>query len=446
MKVINIQLFIKNTAIALLFVAGFYSCNIDPLVDPNNPSIESIEEDATVDELNNLVTGMESGMRPSMDTYLDGVGIIGRDFYRYSGSDPRFTGELLGKGEATLDNNTFYTVNPWSSRYRVVRNGWILRHAVDNTTADITDEEKNGYRSFAKTIQAYQMLLNLNMTYQGGIRLDTEDPDNLGAFVNYNDALNGIVDLLNEAVLDLNNSGTAFKFLLSGGFAGFDTPETFKQFNRAIAARALLYNGLYSEAITALNESFMDLAGILSTGTYNIYSSGAGDILNPMFYPLNSAPGGNARCAHNSFVDDAEIGDLRLSKVVLRDDTAFQDDLTSFYDVYVWQSSSDPICIIRNEELILIYAEAQAKSGNSAEALNGINTIRANAGGLPPYTGGITEDELINEILNQRRYSLYAEGHRWIDMRRNNKLDELPIDRVGDDVFIQFPIPYDEGQ
>jgi hypothetical protein len=46
----------------------------------------------------------------------------------------------------------------------------------------------------------------------------------------------------------------------------------------------------------------------------------------------------------------------------------------------------------------------------------------------------------------QRRYSLYAEGHRWIDMRRYDRLDELPTDRPEDDVFVQFPIPLTENQ
>jgi len=445
MKLLNIKPLLTGTATAFIMVTGFYSCTIDELVDPNNPSLEGIEADATVSELNNLVTGMEAGMRPSMDTYLDCAGIAGRDFYRFSGADPRFTSELLGKGESELDNNTFYVVNPWASRYRVVTNGWILRHAIANTTADLTVEEKSGYLGFAKTIQAYQMLLNLNMTYNGGIRLNTEDPDNLGPFTGYHESLEGIAALLDEAANDLSNAGTEFRFSLSGGFAGFNTPETFRQFNRGLMARVMLYHEDYAGALSALGESFLNASGDLGTGTWNVYSSGAGDILNPLFYPLNSAPGGNARCAHNSWVADAEAGDTRLSKAVLRDEPAFQDDLTSDYDVWVWQSSDAPICIMRNEELVLIDAEAKARTGDAAGAVLDINVVRASAG-LAAYAGGMTEGELVDEILNQRRYSLFAEGHRWIDMRRTGKLGELPIDRPDDDVWEQFPIPYDEGQ
>ena len=54
--------------------------------------------------------------------------------------------------------------------------------------------------------------------------------------------------------------------------------------------------------------------------------------------------------------------------------------------------------------------------------------------------------DLINEILYQRRYSLFGEGHRWIDMRRAGRLGDLPIDRAGDEVFTQFPRPVLEPQ
>jgi hypothetical protein len=49
-------------------------------------------------------------------------------------------------------------------------------------------------------------------------------------------------------------------------------------------------------------------------------------------------------------------------------------------------------------------------------------------------------------MLEQRRYSLFYEGHRWIDMRRYNKLGELPIDRPGDQVWSALPIPQTEGE
>ncbi|MBS1529414.1 MAG: RagB/SusD family nutrient uptake outer membrane protein, partial [Bacteroidetes bacterium] len=113
------------------------------------------------------------------------------------------------------------------------------------------------------------------------------------------------------------------------------------------------------------------------------------------------------------------------------------------YDVWLYTSSTAPIGIIRNEELILIYAEANIQLGNLVQAVTAINIIR-NGHGLANYAGAVTHDALITEMLNQRRYSLAFEGHRWIDLRRYNLLNTLPIDRAGDQVWSEFPLPVTE--
>ena len=161
-----------------------------------------------------------------------------------------------------------------------------------------------------------------------------------------------------------------------------------------------------------------------------------------MYFPQNA--NGETRVAQPNFVTEATPGDDRLSKVELRNSAAFQDGLQSNYDVFVAKSNVDPLPIIRNEELILLYAEIKAQLGTTAEAVNGINKIRNLSGGLTNYSGATDKNSLITEILKQRRYSLYAEGHRWIDMRRYNLLSALPIDRTNDDVWVEFPVPVTE--
>jgi hypothetical protein len=73
-----------------------------------------------------------------------------------------------------------------------------------------------------------------------------------------------------------------------------------------------------------------------------------------------------------------------------------------------------------------------------------LNVIRSSAG-LDPYAGSVTQDALNDEMLRQRRYELFFEGHRWVDMRRFDRLSELPLDRQGDNVWESFPIPETEN-
>ncbi|VAV83086.1 hypothetical protein MNBD_BACTEROID02-455, partial [hydrothermal vent metagenome] len=97
-----------------------------------------------------------------------------------------------------------------------------------------------------------------------------------------------------------------------------------------------------------------------------------------------------------------------------------------------------------NEELILLFAEANMVT-NPTDAVNALNVIR-NAAGLPDYAGALTPNALEDEMLKQRRYSLFGESHRWVDMRRFGRLSELPNDRPGDMVPSTIPIPFDENQ
>lgn len=432
----NLLTYIKALALALTLFIGA-GCEVDTIEDPNNPGTGPISADATLSEIQNLVDGTESGLRDDLNFYLDDAGVIGREFYRFSTSDPRFTSDLLGKGNAILDNNTFYITNPFASRYRVIRNAFILIDALTNSTATISEAQRKAGIAYAKTIQAYQYLLALNLLYDNGIRIDVKDPDNLGPYLNRQQSLDAILNLLNEANTDLKNSASfPFRTTLYSSI-----PAQFSRFNRALAARVAVYKQDWATANTALSESFFSLTGNLRTGAYHYYSTTGGDQLNLMFFPRNSE--GEARVAQPSFISDAEAGDRRLVKAPKRDGATTQDGLTSEYDFFVYQTNSDSIPIIRNEELILLHAEVKAQTGAATEAVNAINVVRQ-AAGLGSYGGATDRNSLITEILKQRRYSLYGEGHRWIDMRRYDLLNQLPIDRPNDDVWKQFPIPANE--
>ena len=406
----------------------------------NNPTIEAYLNNASKDQLNYLVSGTESSLRNNLNFYLDDCGVIGREMYRYSGADPRFVTDLLGQGSSVLDNNTFYITNPWAGRYRSVKNCNVLIQSATNGHG-ISDAEKNGYIGFARTIKAYELLLNLNLTYKNGIRIDVSDPDNLGPFVDYDDALTAIADLLDSAKTDL--TGATVDFKLSSGFTGFNDAAGLLKVNRAIAARVAVYRQQWTTALANLNESFLNLNGDFSMGVSHVYTTGSGDQLNNFYLPQNN--GGEVRLAHPSFTAEMAPGDNRIAKTSLRSApfSIPNSGLSSDRDVWVYQSSTAPIPIIRNEELILIYAEASIQNNDLTNGVKAINIIRAGHN-LSSYSGASTQPALITEMLNQRRFSLFCEGHRWIDMRRYGLLGELPLDRPDDDPWDEFPIPFTE--
>ncbi len=424
---------------SLLFLAVLFSitaCKKD-YGDLNNATIEALSTNATQSELNNLVSGTESGMRNDLNFYLDDVSIIGRETYRFSNSEPRYVIDLLGANNSTLGGSNFYITDPWAARYEVVKNCNVLIQAATNSSL-ITNSQKQGYIGFAQTIKAYQLLMNLNLTDLNGIRVNVANPDNLGPFVTYTNGLAAISSLLDSAKTNFSTATISFTL---AGFGNFSDAAGLTQFNRALAARVSVYQGNWQAALTDLNGSFFTLNNNFNNGVYHEFGTGSGDQLNPVFIPQNQT--GEVRVAHPSYTEDIEAGDDRINKVSMRTTPASLSGLTSDFDVWLYTSSTAPIGIIRNEELILIYAEANIQLDNLTEGLNAINIIR-NGHGLASYSGAVTQPALITEMLNQRRYSLFFEGHRWVDLRRYNLLNTLPIDRPGDQVWTEFPLPATE--
>jgi hypothetical protein len=121
------------------------------------------------------------------------------------------------------------------------------------------------------------------------------------------------------------------------------------------------------------------------------------------------------------------------------------DNLTSDLGWIRYPTPDTPIPIIKNEELLLLRAEALIGTGDLANALTDINTVRTRSGRLEPLGSLGTPEAALDELLYNKLYSLMFEGaHRWIDARRYGRLGTLPIDRTGDVVFSTLPIPTDE--
>lgn len=432
----------KNITLFLLLglMIAVSSCTIEDQVDPNGPSINSVLNDATTGELDLLVYGALSRMRDNRDTYITSTGTIAREMYLFD-ADPRNTEDLLGKEGAFLDNNTFYLTASYTSAFVVVRNCELLLQGVENTNA-VTEAQRNGYKGFANTMKALMLMNELMRLNDNGIRIDLADPEKLGPFVSKSAAFDEIFRLLDEAHTQLQ--GAEFTFQLSDGFAGFDDPAGFARFNRAVGARAAIWSERYDRAQGYLDASFFDLNGDLMTGPQMVFSTASGDVLNPVFRPLNQS--GDQIIVHNFIINGLRAGDTRISKFNLRPNPTSQDGLNGTHESAVYASALAPISIIRNEELILIAAEANIRTGKLNDAVTALNVIR-NAYNLGDYTGAVTEQALIDELLYHRAYSLFSEGHRMFDLRRYGLLNAsyLPIDRPGDQVFTQFPIPLNEN-
>ena len=424
-----------------LMAIGLNSCNVlktDIVNDPNFPSVGSVQTNATKAQLDALAIGQVATARDGLATYLQVVGTLGKEIFNFNSTESRWMTEL--NGLRPIDNSAFY--NGATTAFGLpIRHANILIASL-NATTSVSDQQKNGYRGLANTFKGLAMLYQLNVQYTNGIRLNIEDPFKPSKAVSYTESLAGIAKVLDEGATQLDASGAAFAFALPSGYAGFTTPANFKKFNRAIALRVALYQKDFTKAASLLGQTFYDAAGDLNAGPKHSFNATPPDVQNPL---LNTS---TVRIvAVQKLIEDAESGDKRVATKVKEQAAplSYTSGVTysSKYLTSVYTGANDPVSIIRNEELVLIAAEIAAQQGNAAEATRLINIIRK-AAGLADYRGTATKDALINTVLKERLYSLFYEGHRWVDMRRYEKLGEIYLPVSGMKVLERLERPLAE--
>ncbi|WP_395833334.1 RagB/SusD family nutrient uptake outer membrane protein [Archangium violaceum] len=441
--------------LALCATMGLGGCSLD-VPDLNRVDAEDFEQNPTRASLNSAASGLLIGTRSGIATqngYVSLLGVLGRESYVLDTADPRYVGELLASPTLSSGSPAFGG-NFWTAPYANIRNANTLLNAVEKVQG-LTEAEKESYRGFAKTIQAMDFLVIINTRDTNGAPIDVNrafDSD-LAPIMCKEQVLAHIARLLDEAKAHLEAAGGAVPIKLSSGFNGV----SFIQFNRALKARVDVYRQDWNAALADVAASFIDPTGPLDTGVYHAFGTGSGDTPNELNF-------NNERdvFVHPAIVADAEMqaddpatldvdesknqDDRVLRKVTAAKEPRQWQGVGSSYSFKLYSSDTSPLPIIRNEELILLRAEANLRLGNTGAAFEDINDIRVRSGKLAPLSGEQTEESLINELLEQRRYSLLFEGgHRWIDMRRYGKLEELPKDVAGHNVHKSFPIPIAES-
>ncbi len=410
--------------------------------DLNNPSLDVLQSNPTAAVVEAAATGLLVGTRKYIaprNGYVSLLGILGRESYDLDTGDPRFVTEtLLGP----LDPGTpAIGGNLWTQPYANIRNANLILDALPNVpVSTFSEANKEATRGFAKTIQALDFLQVINARDTNGAPIDVDlPPGQLAPIVSKDQVFTRIADLLDQAVVHLGNAGPTFPFPLSKGFTGFDTPPTFVKFNRALKARVEVYRGNFSLALMALQGSFLDPNADLKLGVYNAFSTGSGDLTNGLDDPLIHA--------HPSIKTDAEqkpgggLDDRYTTKIKSVAFAQLQ-GVGSDLAFTIYSTPDAPVTIIRNEELILLRAEANIglnTLASIADAITDINFIRQSSGGLAPR-GDLNPTNILDELLKQKRYSLLFEGgHRWIDLRRYGKLGT--VQDPGTVVNSAFPIP-----
>jgi hypothetical protein len=453
------------------------ACDTDLTIpNYNSPSIADLQNNPTNSGVLAATTGLLIGTRQEQAGYVRIGAIPGREGYFVDPNEGRYVRQLAA---GTPDASDFTGGSYWGAPYNAIRTGNLILSIADDPRLTFSASDRASIKGFVKTMQAFNYLQILNWREQIPVNVGISPEEEPAPLVSRAEAFAFIAALLDEANTDLGTASGNFTFSTGSGLSqyGFNNAATFRQFNRGLKARVEVYRATlghtatpsspanYTAALTALTGSFIDTSAgtraVLNKGLYFSYSTASGDLANSNFDNSGRLIADN----RNRTEAQLQAGGARDARLLLKQDSAQTNrasiGLTSterfrLYDTrpfFGGGGSASPMPAIRNEELILLRAEARYFTNDLPGALADLNFVRTNSGGLAPLTAAdiATPAQFITRLLYERRYSLLFEGgHRWIDHRRFGRLEALnstgvaDAARANDKTFAFFPLPINE--
>jgi starch-binding outer membrane protein, SusD/RagB family len=444
-------------AAAVALAAG---CKDNPVANPiDNPVVGGQVS------LQQLVTGVLASDRSAITgfAYRTEPEIFARDVYRIDASEPRFVQETLG---GNPDPGSFSGSGAWAAYYTAIRAGNSLLLGLDaiasNPATSLTPDEVNATRGFVRTMKALDYWRIIEMHDSVGATIQTDDPAAVTDIRCKPAVLAYIASLLDSANADFAAAAPATEMpvTMPSGFTGFgrdySVVSNLIKFNRGLKGKIDFYRGLdrtspqpalFPTAIAELTEALGNAApgavpaADFSKGPYYVFVPGGSENTpNPI---------ADSKIGLNPLVDDSvQAGDTRASKIVPRDPLAgfgISTNITFVGAEATTENEAAPLGILRDEELVLLRAQAEIEAGQLANAVLDINDVRTHYGLAPVAPVGKTAT--INAVLYEKRYSLLFEGaQRFDDLREYGRLNStfLRPETTTDPYNAALPIPRPE--
>jgi hypothetical protein len=425
-------------AAAALVAAG---CKDNPVANPiDAPTVGALAGALTRVTLQQLATGVLAQDRAQATgfAYVLEAEIFARDAYRIDPSEPRYVQETL---QGNPDPGSFAGGGAWAGYYTAIRAGNNLILALPATAnSQFTTEEINATRGFARTIKALDYWRVMEYHDSVGATIQTDDGAAVTPIRCKTAVLAYIASLLDSANADFTAAGgsTVLPFAMPSGFTAFghdySTVANLVKFNRGLKGKIDFYRGLdrtnptpalFPTAIAELTQALGGAApgavpaADFAKGPYYVFVPGGSENTpNPL---------SDAKVGLNPLVGDSiQSGDTRAAKIVPR--TVLSGFGLSTAITYIGTVSTNaanqsaPMGILRDEELVLLRAQAEIEAGQLANAILDINDVRTNYG--LAAVAPVDKTSAINAVLYEKRYSLLFEGPmRLDDLREYGRLN-----------------------
>jgi len=425
----------KSVAAAILLVI-FWGCELD-ISNPNAPTDDDILNSAA--GIEQFTIGMQGFFSGAVyeDVVLN-TGVTTREV----AINTTFTSLIeLEDGGVALPPENSRTNSIWIGLLRTVS---MCDDILANAPEVIANEAQlSGIIAITSVYKA----LSLGYLIQSFEQAPINSGEN-AEFFSRQEVLAESIRLLDVALQQINATPPSEDFNNTILLSGFDLRNTIL----ALQARYNLFAGNHQAAIEAANQ-----VDISATSVFNFDGSTS---RNPLFDAVASGDEGQEYAPRDNFGSPlTEEGDNRLDFYLNPTDEMSAPNGLPIDDLVGFATTPDAdVPVYLPGEMALIRAEAFVRQGASqfGQAVDEINAIRTKTDDedafgvgaeLPPYSGAVSEEALLEEIFYQRSAELYLSGMRFEDMRRLNRpvpSDDPPLTAPRNRVY--YPYPTQERQ
>lgn len=403
--------FARLGLLGVLLTGGLTLSGCDLNYDnPNAATVETAVRD--VNGLRALAVGMRRTYSiQGLSIHVRSSALLTREFAVVLGfTDPQDLEE--GGPNLPLPENG-YVLGIWQNHYRVID----MANQIIANVGNVSDAPTRN--ALLATAHFYKAASYGNLA-QFFERFPLETTGS-GAFVTRESGLQEAVRLLTEALAALGNAEPSNDFKSRV----FGTPNfNLTQSLNAYVARFSLMLGQNAEAAAAAGRALNNV-GLISVFPYD---NSAGNE-NPIFVQTVREPAA-LRPVDNFGINPAEytVPDTDGRKAFYlapRNDIGVKSGLPVETMRGFFDADNKAIPVFLPGEMYLIRAEAFARLNRPADAVAEIDRVRTKTNdpfgvnaGLPAYSGGTSQAELLQEIYLQRRVELFLTGLSLEDSRR----------------------------
>lgn len=379
------------------------ACDLD-MTDPNFPSEDDVLSSPS--GILQVAVGLQAEYSGQL---IDPVYVAGLITDEIGAGGATFeTYQTLDAKSGPLENNRDPSTAPWSGQYRVIQ---IANDLIENApTVGLGAGTVSGIMALAELYKA-MALGNLIQIYESiPVTVGPDNPD--AVFLPRAEVLDSILGLLQSAETRIETTPPSSTFYDDVAAAGFDLGNTID----AMMARYALIAGNLSLAAQA--------AGEVNPSVLSEFRFSANDP-NPLYVMWYSSGNAYQMRAEDQFRLDAEAGDLRVDYWV--EEADIQGAVVALDDIPQYDEREDNYPVYLPDEMKLIRAEVAARQNDLVTAILLINQVRQQCPADTPLdepaaclgpTTAVTQQQVLDEILRQRRYELYLQAVRWSDFRR----------------------------